>query len=119
MKLIIAGSRTINDFSIVYEAFADLIRNKLLSITEIVSGCAIGVDTLAIKLGNILDIPVKKFPADWNKYGKSAGYKRNQQMAEYADILLLIWDGQSKGSKHMKDIMFKIKKPIYEWIVNA
>lgn len=40
-------------------------------------------------------------PADWNKYGKSAGYKRNEQMAIYADACLAFWDGKSKGTKHM------------------
>ena len=43
-------------------------------------------------------------PADWDKYGKSAGYKRNQEMAEVADAVICFWDGNSKGTKHMVDI---------------
>ena len=46
-------------------------------------------------------IPVRYFPADWRTLGKSAGYQRNIQMAQYADALIAFWDGQSKGTKHM------------------
>ncbi len=49
-------------------------------------------------------VPIKKFPANWTAYGMSAGYKRNQQMAENADALIALWDGESKGTKHMIDI---------------
>ena len=41
------------------------------------------------------------FLADWDQFGKSAGYKRNIQMAEHADALIAIWDGKSKGTMHM------------------
>lgn len=50
------------------------------------------------------DIPVKKFPADWGGLGKRAGYLRNEQMADYADALIAVWDGKSKGTKHMIDV---------------
>ena len=45
-----------------------------------------------------------EFPADWDKHGKSAGYKRNLEMAENADALIAFWDGESRGTKHMIDI---------------
>jgi len=48
--------------------------------------------------------PVAKFPADWNKFKKSAGYKRNVEMAENADALIAFYDGKSKGTGHMIDI---------------
>lgn len=44
---------------------------------------------------------IKKFPADWNTYGKRAGYLINTEMANYADILIAFWDGKSKGTHHM------------------
>ena len=46
---------------------------------------------------------MRVFPADWDKYGKRAGYLRNVQMAEYADALLAFWDGESRGTKNMID----------------
>lgn len=43
------------------------------------------------------------FKADWDKHGKAAGFKRNTEMAKYADALIAFWDGKSKGTKHMID----------------
>ena len=73
-------------------------------ITEIVSGTARGADRLGEQYANANSLPLKKMPAEWDKYGKSAGYKRNEQMAEYSDCLIAFWDGQSRGTKHMIDI---------------
>lgn len=53
------------------------------------------------------NVPVEKYPANWDKYGKSAGYIRNEEMAKVADSLLAIWDGKSRGTKHMIDIATK------------
>ncbi len=60
---------------------------------------------------------LKEFPPDWEKHGKAAGPIRNKEMAEYADALLLIWDGKSRGSASMKKEMEKLEKPIYEVIL--
>ena len=76
-------------------------------ITEIVSGGAKGVDKLGEDWAEANYMSLKIFPANWYKYGKSAGYKRNEEMAEYADALIAIWDGKSKGTKHMIDIAKK------------
>lgn len=44
---------------------------------------------------------IERYPAEWNRYGRSAGYRRNEQMAKIADALIALWDGQSKGTQHM------------------
>jgi len=114
MKLIIAGSRTIK----ACPAFIFGLFNQFhIEPEEIVSGGAGGVDKSGEYAAKISLRKVKIFKADWDKYGKSAGPIRNKQMAEYADKLLLIWDGQSKGSKNMKEQMLKLNKPIYEIIL--
>ena len=59
-------------------------------------------------------ICLKIFEADWEMYGNRAGPIRNNKMTVYSDALLLIWDGESRGSAHMKSAMLKLKKPIYE-----
>lgn len=113
IKLIIAGSRSITLFNLVERAFemADMKGRTI----EIVSGGAKGVDRLGELLAKQLHIPIKRFPADWNLHGRSAGYIRNTEMANYADELLAIWDGESKGTKHMINIMKKKQKVVYEF----
>ena len=102
MKLIIAGSRNYHD-CVVYELIHTTISklNETNQVKELVTGCAKGVDAFAEKYGRRYNIPIVKFPADWEKYGKAAGPIRNKQMAIYADALLLIWDGESRGSANM------------------
>jgi hypothetical protein len=110
MKVIIAGSRTIKDYKLVESA----IKNSGFKITEVVCGCASGVDTLGEKWALANNIKVKKFPADWDKYGRSAGYKRNVQMAEYADACIVVYTGpKSAGSQHMIDIATKRNLKLY------
>lgn len=99
MKTIIAGSRSIRLFQTVFDAV--MLSN--FDITEVVSGTAQGVDRLGEKVAETLNIPIKQFPADWNKYGKRAGILRNIEMANYADALIAVWDGKSKGTKQMID----------------
>lgn len=97
MKTIVAGSRSITDISIVRTA----IENCGWSITEIVSGGANGVDKIGELLAKEKSIPLKIFPADWDLHGKKAGHFRNSQMAYYADALVLVWNGKSRGSADM------------------
>jgi hypothetical protein len=97
MKTIVAGSRDITEFHIVKKA----IKDSGFEITELVSGGARGVDGLGEKYARESHIPIKQFIPDWDKFGKSAGHKRNSQMADYADALIAIWDGVSKGTAGM------------------
>lgn len=115
MKIIIAGSRTITDFGIVEEAiFEFLVTNNitLSQITEIVSGKARGVDTLGEQFAHKYGISIKDFPADWNKFGKSAGFKRNAEMGRYADQLIAVTIG-SPGTKHMITFMESAGKGVF------
>jgi hypothetical protein len=111
MKIIVAGSRDFNDYLLV--KYTILPFTSKLEDVEIVSGGAKGADRLGEILANDNKYKLKIFPADWDKYGKSAGYKRNKQMAEYADALVAFWDGESKGTKMMielaKQMNLKVK----------
>ena len=126
MKLIIAGGR---DMIITQDHLHHIFNymfpptnpkyDDLGFITQIVSGGCSGIDLLGEQYAkNMLLAEVKRFPALWKQYGKSAGPMRNKQMAEYADALLLIWDGKSRGSRSMKNCMEELNKPIYEVILN-
>lgn len=100
LKLVIAGSRRINCYQCVETAFS-LSPFSLEEIGEVVSGGAAGIDYLGEKWAEAHGIPVKRFPANWKAHGKYAGYKRNREMAEYANAALIIWDGQSRGTRDM------------------
>lgn len=104
MKTIIAGSRTITDYSIVKKA----IQESGFNITEVVCGLAKGVDLLGEQYAMENKIPVKYFPADWNTYKSSAGPMRNEQMGDYADALIAVYENKSKGTTHM--IQYATKK---------
>jgi hypothetical protein len=99
-KCIIAGSRS----GVTYDDVLKAMETCPWTPTEIVSGKARGVDTLGERWAKENDIPIKDFPADWENLGKSAGYRRNEQMGDYADALVCVWDGESRGSKHMINI---------------
>lgn len=115
MRLIIAGSRTLTpSFGFIRSCVRMF---EIQELKEIVCGMAEGVDSEGLHFGSHLELTIAKFPADWNKHGKAAGPIRNKQMAEYGDVLLLIWDGESRGSLSMKKEMQKLRKPIYEVIL--
>lgn len=130
MKLVIAGKRTFYiSPGFIHQLLSYYFTGKVLNISEIVSGGAPGVDFAAKslcenKIGTTLFDKhflgkYIEFSADWEKYGKTAGPIRNREMAKYGDALLLIWDGESRGSANMKKEMEKLGKPIYEVILKA
>lgn len=99
MKTIIAGSRDIVDYRWVRLA----IEQSGFEITEVVSGGARGVDRLGERYAKEHNIPIKQFIPDWDGLGKKAGHVRNREMGDYADALIALWDGESKGTKGMID----------------
>lgn len=101
-KVIVAGTRSFDDYELL-RAKMDRLTSRQRDV-EIVSGTARGADQLGERYAAERGLPIKRFPADWNTYGKSAGYRRNAEMAEYADAAVVFWDGKSKGSKHMIDL---------------
>jgi hypothetical protein len=109
MKVIIAGGREITNYDLVTCA----ITRSEFEITEVVSGMARGVDTLAVKYAKDNNLILKEFPADWKKHGKKAGPIRNSEMANYADALIAVWDGKSKGTNNMINQAINRKLKVY------
>jgi glycerophosphoryl diester phosphodiesterase len=109
MKVIVAGSRSITDIKYVIKAMKD----SGFEIDELVSGGAIGVDSLAESVARFNGIPVTQFLPDWVKYGKRAGFVRNAEMADYADALIAVWDGESHGTSNMIEQAMKNGLKIY------
>ena len=118
MRVIIAGSRDIKSVEPVYTAIKRAEQQGII-ITHVVSGGARGVDTLGEFWAEVKGYPVERFPADWEKHGRAAGPIRNEQMAEWADALIAVWDGKSSGTKHMIECMKKLNKPVVVEIYNG
>lgn len=105
-KVIIAGSRGFSNYKLLREKCNEYLREKRKDYNIIVvSGHARGADLLGEKYSSEEGFDLEIFPANWNKFGKSAGFRRNEQMAEVADALIAFWDGKSHGTKHMIEIM--------------
>ena len=80
--------------------------------TTVISGGARGVDTAAIGAARALGMNCEIFPAQWEKFGKSAGFRRNIDIVAAADKVVAFWDGESKGTKLSIDLARDSKKPL-------
>lgn len=100
MKLAIVGSRGFDN----YELMSESLEIYVGMATLVISGGAQGADSLGAKWGRENNLPIQIFLPDWEKHGKSAGYKRNIDIVKNADVVVAFWDGESKGTKHSMDI---------------
>lgn len=111
MKVIIAGSRDAEDIRYLQYAVV----KTMFDITEVVCGGARGADTLGEEWAKANNIPIAYFIPEWkinNILDRAAGIKRNIKMGDYADALIALWDGQSKGTEQMIQYMNKLRKPV-------
>ena len=108
-KCIIAGGRDFNNLKLLVAKCDQILKNK--KTVEIVSGTASGADRLGEVYAYSKGYKVKRFPADWDKHGKSAGPIRNSEMSDYADAAIIFWDQESRGTKNMIEQMEKRNKP--------
>lgn len=105
MKLAVVGSRTFNEYPLLCEHLAEY-----EDLTHIVSGGARGADSLAQRYAEEKGLNMTVHLPDWDKYGKSAGFRRNQYIVDEADAVIAFWDGNSVGTKHTIDITRKTQK---------
>jgi len=103
MQVIVAGSRNFTDYQFLSNKLTYLF-SRCASSVGIVSGTARGADRLGERYAAEYGMRITRFPADWDRYGKSAGYRRNAAMAQFADGLVAFWDGVSPGTGHMVDL---------------
>jgi hypothetical protein len=112
MNTIIAGSRDCTTIELLFDALEEC----PWEVTEVVCGMAPGADMLGFEFAELAELPKPhEFPANWRpdgpkgKLDRGAGYKRNEQMAKFAQACIVLWDGTSKGSKNMIDLAIKYK----------
>jgi hypothetical protein len=133
MKIIIAGSRSIEDYELLKKVMVQ--SNAAFKATEIISGGARGVDKLGERWAKEHKIPLRIMKAEWNKlnvpgavidvrpgeeegwYNSRAGIQRNEQMGDYADAAVILWDGKSNGTRHMTNYMKKLGKKVFVHVV--
>ena len=97
MRVAVIGCREVSDYDEVMKRIKEELPKGC---SEIVSGAAEGVDTIAKSVSEELNIPYTGFEPDYTKFGKSAPLVRNTQIVEYSDILLAYWDYKSDGTKY-------------------
>ena len=104
MKLLVVGSRKIKDFDLSTYISAD--------VDIIISGGAEGIDRLAEQYADSNRLSKFILRPQYKRYGRSAPLKRNREMVEMADSVLVIWDGSSKGTLYTLEYTKKINKPL-------
>ena len=101
LKVIVAGGRDFNDYNLLSEKLHKLFEKQANVL--IISGMANGADSLAVKYAEDNKLRVSEFPAQWLKHGNASGFRRNVEMARFADACVCFWNGKSVGTKHMID----------------
>ena len=108
-KIMICGSRSINNESLIFEKLnAALVNNSDMIL---VSGGAKGVDSIGEAWAKSHNIQIQQYKPDWKRYGRGAGIVRNKIMIEASDYVFIFWDGISKGTKSVIDFCIKLNKP--------
>ncbi len=107
MKVAVVGSRRADE-----QAIRQILRVLPGNASEIVSGGAQGIDSLASEVAALLGLPMRTFLPDYDRYGKSAPLVRNTEIVRYADLVLAFWDGSSHGTQHIVAECIKQQTPV-------
>lgn len=107
MRVAVIGSRIIDE-----KFFKNLCEIMPINVSELVSGGAVGADKLAEKYSLENNIPIKIFMPDYQNNGKLATFKRNDEIIEFADYVIAMWDGRSSGSKYVITRCIKRNVPV-------
>ena len=110
MRVAIIGSRKLAAGE--ENCYKLLCENVPSNCTEIVSGGADGIDTLAQRYARENSILFKRFEPEYDKYGKNAPLVRNTEIVEYAHLVLAFWDGSSRGTAQVITLCGENNKPL-------
>lgn len=98
-KLIIAGGRDFNDQTLMRERLGEMVKQGIIDgSVELISGMAKGADLMGYFIFKENGLTTHEFIPDWDGLGKRAGFVRNAEMGDAADLALIFWDGQSRGT---------------------
>ena len=107
MKVAVIGGRDFSNYELLVKTI-----NDIKGIDLIVSGGALGADSMGAHYANHNNIPTLIFKPDWRKYGKGAGFIRNKDIINNSDIVVAFWDGKSKGTRNSIDTALKLNKDV-------
>ena len=112
-RVVIAGCRNYDNYDEA-KAYIDLLLSNIRKEYDIViiSGGASGADALGERYAKENRLRLEIYPADWKKYGKAAGPKRNKIMAALSDYIICFWDEKSPGTKSMITLARNLNKKI-------
>ena len=107
MRIAVIGSR-----EALKNASLLILKQMPVNISEMVSGGANGIDQAAAEVANTLNVPLKLFLPDYERYGKRAPLVRNLEIIEYADEVVAFWNGRSRGTQHVIASCLQRGKPV-------
>ncbi len=107
MRVAIIGSRSVQ-LETLHELLALLPRGT----HEIVSGGAKGADQIAEQVAQQLALPITVFRPDYTRYQRRAPLERNRSIVRYADYVIALWDGSSRGTANVIDCCIKEYTPV-------
>ena len=123
LYLLIVGSRSITNYNQVGPVLDDLIKDLSYTKYVVVSGGASGVDYLAELWAEKHGFEKIIFKADWKRDGKQAGFIRNEEMhkfiSQYKGLVVVFWDGKSKGAAHNFDLAVKYNNSLIKYMVEV
>lgn len=118
IRVVVCGSRTFNNYELLTNKLDHLFfRDGHVPSIEIVSGAADGADTLGENYAKEKGLGLIRFRPAWQLYGKAAGGRRNQEMADYATHVVAFWDGVSRGTSDMINRAAEKKLPTRVYVL--
>ena len=119
-RVVVAGCRNYENYSEAkrYIDYCISAISKKYELIFLSGGCR-GADSLGERYASENGYKLEIYQADWERYGKSAGPRRNKEMAEKADYVICFWDGKSRGTKLMIEFAKSMNKPIKIKMIKA
>lgn len=112
-RIVICGSREYENYEEARLFLEETIGDMEKSDVVILSGTCRGADRLGERFAKEKGYSVEYYPAEWKKYGKGAGIRRNQEMAKQCDVAICFWDGKSRGTASLINFAKTMKKQVY------
>lgn len=113
-RVLVTGSRTWTDYNLIADTLQELAREYLRNrgfspsaegVTLVSGACPKGADAMAEDAAFKLGYIIERHPADWDTYGKSAGFRRNAEMVEAgANVCIAFIKDESKGATHTANL---------------